>query len=567
MNYGFNKTSRDIHYRLLWVESKTEAGIDLYVPFPVIISLCEVLEIVGDYDRAIRLLEACQKKLDTKHISEICRIYLQKARYFWLTNTHHLSIENAEAVLALARDSRDRISEAKSLQYLGKVENDRGGFSRAYDLLYMALQIAEDLADADLISSICNDLGVSLWELGKYEEALVFYNRALDIKRTAGDFRDMAIIMNNIALIHWTKGELKPAESYFRKCLDVFRRIGERPNCAIVLNNLGGIYHDMGEDESALEFHFKSQKENRLIGNLRGEGNTHQNLGIIYSCRKNYKLAEEHFFEAIECFKSSGDQPGISMAMNSLGIIYCEQCRWDESRKYLLESLRIKRELGHRLYEAGTLINLSNLEWDTGEEQLAWDYYYQAERVYRELGLLNKMKELQAFLAQIYFYQTDYPKAVDNWRVAMEDTVDGDADSELPAWLAQALARIDRRTEALDLLLRYKASLFSQDNSRFRLALAAAELLDAGADASVIHSIIGCQTVEECCRRAEEIQVKTGEPRQLLDLLCTECRHLFLSGKMEDGQKMREKIKEISSATGLKRYIAYIEKLCPPCSS
>jgi tetratricopeptide (TPR) repeat protein len=554
-------------HRMLWVPGSNPDGRDCFVPLPVVVAMSEVLEIVGDYPRALELLARCEEQMPGRESAENARLYLVQGRMLWLKNDYEKSLEKYRMVLEAAQRCGRPDDEAGARQGMAMVYNDTGRATQALAELDRALELRQMTGPPQSLAAIYNAMGYSYINLTDFERALDCYHWSLAIHRESGDFRGVAIVLNNIGLIHWSRGERTAAADYFRRCLEVFAKIGERPNVAVTLNNLGGVSHEMGDDRTALKYHRLSLEESQIIGNQRGMGNSYQNMGIIFEENGDLDSADHHFRRALDIFTSLNDPQGRGSVLNSLGIVVHKRFEYDRARALFQESLELKQGTGNRYSEASTLFNLGNLDFDQGNFGLAIEGLGKALAIYQDIGDRRNSGEVQYLIAQILFFQGEYQESARMMRSSIEGYGEDPAMGDAPAWLALAEARLGHWEAALETLYRHRQHLIANDGNRFRLYLAMAAVL--GADEGTkddpkvleINLAAGAATSEDYYAQAGELQARSGEVRMLLDLLCERAIYLRSKGMADESRQEITRAKETASRLGLEKYFNYINKL------
>ena len=88
--------------------------------------------------------------------------------------------------------------------------------------------------------------GQTLYEAGRYEEAIPFWRKALELgEREFGpDHPTMATLLNNLAELYRAQGRYEAAEPLYKRALAIREKaLGpDHPAVATSLNNLAGLY-------------------------------------------------------------------------------------------------------------------------------------------------------------------------------------------------------------------------------------------------------------------------------------------------------------------------------------
>jgi len=107
-----------------------------------------------------------------------------------------------------------------------------------------------------------NQYGSILHDLGEYNKAIEYFEKALDsdLKTYGEQHPQVAIYWSNLGLAWSSLGEYKKAIEYFEKALDSdLKTYGEQhPDVALRWNNLGSAWDFLGEYKKAIEYYEKA---------------------------------------------------------------------------------------------------------------------------------------------------------------------------------------------------------------------------------------------------------------------------------------------------------------------
>ena len=163
------------------------------------------------------------------------------------------------------------------------------------------------------LARIYNNLAGMYQDMGRYEEALSWYERSLEIKLEQVGERhlDIATIYNNLATLYQEMKEYEKALALFNQSLEIkLEQLGERhPDVATSYNNLAYLYQAMGRYEGALPRYQQS-----LDIRLEKLGEKHPDVATSYNNFASLYQAMGRYREAYDFYQKS-----ISIAKESLG--------------------------------------------------------------------------------------------------------------------------------------------------------------------------------------------------------------------------------------------------------
>ena len=214
-----------------------------------------------------------------------------------------------------------------------------------------------------------NNIGAVYNELGEKQKALEYFNQSLPLRRATGDKAGEAATLNNIGLVYFELKEKQKALSYFNQSLLLRRATGNKAGEAVTLNNIGAVYDDLGQKQKALEFFNQSLLLSRVTGDKNQEARTLNSIGAVYFDLKEKQKA----------------------------LLYCNQ------------SLPLSRATGDKAQEALTLYNVSYLERNRGNLNVALTQMEASITILEDLRTKIGSQELRAsYFASVQVYYEFY---------------------------------------------------------------------------------------------------------------------------------------------------------------
>ena len=186
----------------------------------------------------------------------------------------------------------------------------------------------------------------ALVDLGRVDEAIAIFTELLKYKENRAD------IYNYLGLAYAEKGELDLAVQTFNKALEL------KYDHVKAINNLGVALKNQGKIDQAVE------QWQRALSLEPDYENAHYNLGLTMAQRGKYDEAIEHFNKALEV------KPNWPEARYNLGCIYYRQDRLQLTIEEFTEALRLRP--GY--IKAG--VDLAHTLLKLGRVQSAIDCYY-----------------------------------------------------------------------------------------------------------------------------------------------------------------------------------------------
>jgi tetratricopeptide (TPR) repeat protein len=192
--------------------------------------------------------------------------------------------------------SRTRLNKAL-LQY------NESDFLGSEIAVFKALSVIKNQKANDIIYESYNLLGLIYNELGEYENALVYQNKALesiDDKIIPIDFQPKATSLNNLGFVYQNLNNHKQAKNYFQIGLKQKDLINYKPSVfAMLLDNLAYSKFKLNEKVGVLDLFYQSLKMRDSLGLTSGIIINKIHLSEYYAYKKDTIEAVKYCKEAL----------------------------------------------------------------------------------------------------------------------------------------------------------------------------------------------------------------------------------------------------------------------------
>jgi CHAT domain-containing protein/Tfp pilus assembly protein PilF len=316
------------------------------------------------------------------------------------------------------QEARDAYKKAVNLFGAGKYDEALILFERALEIREKALRPDHP----DVVESI-NGLAILRASKGEYSKAEPLFQHVLAIREKALGPEDLSVAnsLNNLANLFHYKGAYSKAEPLFQRALAIREKsLGpDHLDVSASLSNLANLYYYEGEYDKAEPLHQRALaiKEKALGPEHPDVADSLNGLGILYSGRGEYSKAEPLHQRALAIReKSPGpEHPDFAISLNNLALLYRNRGDYAKAEPLYKRALAIReKSLGPEHPDVATsLNNLALLYSDLGDYSKAEPLYKRA-LVIREkspgpehpdfAGSLNN-------LANLYSDLGDYAKA------------------------------------------------------------------------------------------------------------------------------------------------------------
>ncbi|KAF5401113.1 G-protein-signaling modulator 2 [Paragonimus heterotremus] len=264
---------------------------------------------------------------------------------------------------------------------LGNAYFCRQNYTEALEYHRWDFTLARLTNDAVSENQASGNLGNTLKMLGKYDEAILCFNRQLDIARQLSNQHMEARALYNLGNVYhakgkqWarTSGQSDPGElpteaieaqhkavEYYRQNLALVRQLGDRPAEGRVLGNLGNTHYLLGDFHEAIECHRERLNFANEFGDLAAQRRAYSNLGNAFIFLADFNSAAINYRNALRLAQQLKDIALEAQACYSLGNTYTLLRDPTKAVVFHLRHLVIARRLGDRVGEGRAHWSLAN---------------------------------------------------------------------------------------------------------------------------------------------------------------------------------------------------------------
>jgi tetratricopeptide (TPR) repeat protein len=294
---------------------------------------------------------------------------------------------------------------------LGRVLNSSGQSQAAVPVLEQAVKQWESLIaragenktedERANLSAALNDLADSQMSCGLPDEALQNAERGLAINKELGRERDVAAGLIQSALVLAAQGRHAEADVKYDEALEAARRAGDKELEGAALQHQGILAGDLNQLHRAASLYQQALKLFQGMGDEDGVMLTCNSLGAVEQEQGRLTEARSWYERSREIALRRVDASGQAAATHNLGVVCQEEGEaakkagredearrhFEQARKYLEESLRLKQRLGKKPDETSTLSGLAWVHLSLGDLDEAEKRAHQAREINESLGL------------------------------------------------------------------------------------------------------------------------------------------------------------------------------------
>jgi len=336
--------------------------------FAIRLDLGHLYHTVGDYDAAVRVLEAACDAPAEVGAAGGSRARIALARV-------NRSAGRAERSLALVQQVRDDRPDPEhlvaALAEAAAAHMTLDGYEQVIEHVDQALAIldqqqggaeSELRARLALRAELTGQRAASFGFLGRHGEAVEHFEEALRVARQVADRRAEASILNSWAIMAYRQSDFASVPERYRAALECARVTSNIEQMAAIRQNLAAYHMQRGEYAACLEHLPESLRLFEAMGALKNTAPARCNMGFIQLKLGLYEQARATLRRALEETRQVGRRSGEALAQLLLAAVHGRRLHLDEARQGIADARALFLELGQTLDAADALLDLAEVE-------------------------------------------------------------------------------------------------------------------------------------------------------------------------------------------------------------
>jgi CHAT domain-containing protein/Tfp pilus assembly protein PilF len=271
--------------------------------------------------------------------------------------------------------------------FVGEIHWRLGNYTQAGEWLDRALVLKRQADDRLQQGKTLNVLGLLNWDLGNYDQAKAYFKQGTDIAEDVGDKRLAGAILNNLSLVHDELGDYHVSLQQYTRVLELYNGVDFPRGEGDTLGNIGGVHLILGHFEVALGYYKKALVISEQLESKPSMSQDHGNLALCYLGLGNADTAMEHFELAISLSAETGMRQDEAFWLRGKGNALIRKGLYNKGLESHRAALAIYQQLDGKTELIEALHNMGELNLLLGDARSAGDYFQQAIKLAREIGL------------------------------------------------------------------------------------------------------------------------------------------------------------------------------------
>ncbi len=274
----------------------------------------------------------------------------------------------------------------------------------------------EFVGDYEISASVMYNLGNVNYELGRFDSAIYYANRAGEIFMENADSMGYAASRYLTIGIYKDMGDYSQAMSRGLEALRIFRNLENRNWEIFTLNNMADLYNILGEYDKSLEVmeevlaHYREDDNQKFVSvALRFIGDIHMEL-------ENDSLSLQNLSLALEVSRKGGFLPEEIKTLYSLANLYYNLGDYEESLKLFREGMVKSREASDGKFIASNTLGEGKSLYSLEEYSVASEKLRASIPLLSEVEDPNGLRDAWLYLSKSLEKTGDYPGALSAYK-------------------------------------------------------------------------------------------------------------------------------------------------------
>ena len=283
-----------------------------------------------------------------------------------------------------------------------------------------SLVSAEKEGDLSSIGQAKINLGMALFSMGRFDDALRIVSEAIELARQENDNTSLASYIGKQGVILFESGNFIKAQQCFLMVLELAGKIENDAYKCDALGNLGLIFASTGNPVGSMEKLNEALAIARQMGDHSRELTQLGNIGHTYLQVANIDDAIKTYTLAVRLAQKIGDRQAEAGYLNNLGVVYNNISLRDPLIKTFEQVLAISGEIKDKNLKFNALQHLAKAQFALGDSKLAIKYARQALEILDEMDSQIDRTAIRDVLIPSLIKEEHFTEAIEEIKAELE---------------------------------------------------------------------------------------------------------------------------------------------------
>lgn len=259
---------------------------------------------------------------------------------------------------------------------------------------------------------------------GRYDSALVYYERSKNFCVKIKYPRGQASSYNNAANAHQFKGEYTKAAKNYLLGIKIFESLGDSAAISQSYQNLSALYENVNNEQLELLYlkkaiQYSDKTKTEQLGLLYGD------IGLTLLKQKKTKESLVYFEKTALLTKTNNSQRLLFFTKRNFGEYYNNTKEYPKAIANYEEALQLSESQNDAFQKIDLLYTLSGLYYETKNYNKSLDYSFQSLELAKKFNAKEFLFRSQKRISTIYNQLGQYQKGYDHLLISsnLKDTL------------------------------------------------------------------------------------------------------------------------------------------------
>ncbi|MEO8514681.1 MAG: tetratricopeptide repeat protein [Ignavibacteria bacterium] len=283
--------------------------------------------------------EAISLALVSGYSKGLAEAYLGAGIACRLSSNFEAAIGYYDEALNLYTKLNDKKGESRTLNSIANVHYNLSDFKKAIEYYDKCIFVLHNIGDLTFTATVITNRGLSYQQYGDLRASLNNYLESLSLYKSSGEPIHYALY-NNLGIVYLEIGRYQEALMYFIEALKKTQAAKNLIDESFTLANIGRTYIYMSEFANAITYLTEAMIIMKKFGNRQAETQVYSNLGKSYKNMRCFPEAVKYYNRALKYYTEIGDKSSVDHTLCEIGELYLELNDFCESKKYFHEALK-----------------------------------------------------------------------------------------------------------------------------------------------------------------------------------------------------------------------------------
>lgn len=325
------------------------------------------------------------------------------SRSFWQRGMSTEALPHAEVALEKAKESKNRLEEAKATLNIGIVYFGFSDYRCALQYYNDALSIFREIGNKAGIAKTSGNIGTVYRNLSEYKKALRYLEESIHVYKELEDIENLVRTMNTIGLIYKDKAEFSKAMEVYNEALKLCEESSTKSITASIMGNISTVYIALSDYDQALKCLKIALSINEDLGRKSATAHTATSIGLIYNRLCEFSHSFRYHNISLVLFKELGMKGSVAKSIGNIGIVYQGMKDYPKALDHYLKAVAIFEEMSMKAALEVGIGNIAGIYFLLGDYALALEYYEKALEMHTLSGNRELLSSVLGNIGTIYF--------------------------------------------------------------------------------------------------------------------------------------------------------------------